>query len=33
MGADTFLGPFYVAWGEAFGAQGGGQFYLLLGSP
>jgi NTE family protein len=33
VGADTFLGPVYLGWGRAFGAQGGNQIYLLLGSP
>jgi len=33
LGADTFLGPFYLAFGQAFGAQAGYEFYLLLGSP
>lgn len=33
VGVDTFLGPLYLAYGQAFGAQDGYQFYLLLGSP
>ena len=33
LGADTFLGPAYLAWGQAFDGDGQGALYFLLGSP
>lgn len=33
LGADTFLGPAYVAWGQAFSDGEPGYLYLLLGTP
>jgi NTE family protein len=31
IGAETLLGPLYLAYGQAF--QGGGAFYIYLGRP
>lgn len=31
LGADTFIGPLYLAYGQAF--EGGGAFYLFMGRP
>ena len=33
VGADTFLGPAYLAWGHAFSDDDPNALYLLLGSP
>ena len=33
LGADTFLGPAYIGWGQAFSGDQPGAPYLLLGTP
>jgi NTE family protein len=33
LAADTFLGPAYLAWGQVFGDEAEGTFYLMLGRP
>jgi hypothetical protein len=33
VGADTFLGPAFIAWGQAFADDRPGALYLLLGTP
>jgi NTE family protein len=33
VGADTILGPAYLAWGQAFSDGSDGAIYLLLGTP
>jgi len=33
LGADTFLGPAYLAWGQSFDGDGPGALYFMLGSP
>lgn len=33
IGADTFLGPTFLAWGQAFSGGTPGAFYFILGNP
>jgi NTE family protein len=33
IGADTFLGPAFLAWGQAFGVDKAGTLYFMLGMP